>query len=129
MIAHGPDSSVQVLVAPGLQREEEGQQPDPLPGGSILLADPLARSLIRHLAHDAELHQAGEAVGEHAPGDPEVGLDVVEATNAEEHLAKHQDRPLVAERIEVPTMLQRFGSKGRRGTAASDIGAILDEFV
>ena len=45
------------------------------------------------------LDEALQAVGEHVAGDAEVGLEVVEATHAEEGVADHEQGPAVAQHL------------------------------
>ena len=48
----------------------------------------------------AVLDQVLEALGEDVLGDAEVGLEVGEATGADEGLAHHEQRPPVAQHLE-----------------------------
>ena len=75
-----------------------GSRPTPLRVGRYSWRTLLAGRLVGDGAHDALVHEAGEAVRQHAAGDTEIALDLVEAPGAEEELAaQHKDGPHVAE--------------------------------
>jgi hypothetical protein len=81
-----------VLVAPLDHRHQYRVEVQALLGEPVLGPAPLAALLVGDLAQQALVHQPGQAMAEHLAGHAGAALHVVEAADAVEGLAQHQER-------------------------------------
>lgn len=84
-----------VGIAPMHERKHERIQIQPLHRKAILEAP--GAFLVRHLLQHAIPDQASQPLGEHAPGDAQPAVEVLEPTDFQERVAQDEKRPAVAD--------------------------------
>ena len=87
----------EVAVAPGRDRDQHREQREALLGEPVLVALALAGLAVGLPAQHVLLDEQGEPVRQHLAGDAGVAAHVVEAADAVEHLAQHDEGPPLAE--------------------------------
>ena len=87
-------------VAPLHQRDERRLQVEPLLGQVVLVAAALSRLLVLDALEHAVLDQLGQPLAQQVARAAERAVEVVEAAQAEEGLAQHEQRPLLPDDLE-----------------------------
>ena len=100
-----------VAVAPLHQRDDRRPQVQALLGQAVLVARRVL--LVEAPLEHALLEQPREARLQHVARDAEVGLDLVEAAQAQQHVAHDQQRPALADHLERAGDAARSGSRSR----------------
>jgi hypothetical protein len=87
-----------VAVAPLHQRDDRRPQVKALVGEAVFVAPGML--LVEAPLEHALVEQARQARVEHVARDPQIGLDLVEAAQAEQHVAHDQQRPALADHLQ-----------------------------
>src|ERR1700759_2997169 len=84
-----------VLVAPAHQRDHDRVQVAALRGQPVLVPGALTGLLVRDAAQQILVYQPGQPVAEDLAGRAGPPLHVTKPADAAEHLAEHEERPLL----------------------------------
>jgi hypothetical protein len=87
-----------VAVSPLQQLHDDRPQVKALGGQPVLVAQ--GALLVRGLFEDFLGHEPLQARSEDVAGDPQVFAQGVKATDSEEHVAQHEQRPALADQLE-----------------------------
>ena len=102
--SRGGPSGVDVLRAPAAEGDERGPELERLLGQEVVVAG--GALLVGLASQQAGVDELGEPAGQHAARHLQPLLEVVEAADAEERVAQDQQRPALADDLEVRAMEQ-----------------------